>query len=328
MPNFDQIISKDEQTKWLNNLDYSPLGIVDSASDDNNLEHIEDVEKLRNLPNYDAVMTLLRLYFKIAIPFPGVTMSDYWMCSCFSEPNLIVRINIRDQVVLSIWDEDTLNIYWTLNESVEGILSDFIMKSGMKSPTPWGKGRLGIEGVGNSDAISLMGNKEFQSIVRQCNLSLMQSGKVNWKKDHNFHLAFAILDFFDNQIHTNYDLDQRLFDEDEQLYSEGQLVQRSITERSRNQKLINDAKENFKQKHGHLHCEVCNFNFIEFYGKTDSDNLIEAHHTIPLSQYDDLNLTAIDNIRMVCPNCHRMLHSNKPLPYTIEELKAIVRLQK
>src|SRR6266496_5725304 len=116
MSDFDQIIPSHEQSKWLKNLDYSPLGTLDSFSDDNNLDHIKDLEKLRNLPNYDTVMTFLRLYIKVAMPFPVATMPDYWMCTCFSEPNLIVRINVRDQVVLSIWDEDTLNIYWTLNE--------------------------------------------------------------------------------------------------------------------------------------------------------------------------------------------------------------------
>jgi putative restriction endonuclease len=38
---------------------------------------------------------------------------------------------------------------------------------------------------------------------------------------------------------------------------------------------------------------------------------IECHHSIPISQMDDNQKTKIQDIIMVCSNCHRMLHRKK-----------------
>lgn len=78
-------------------------------------------------------------------------------------------------------------------------------------------------------------------------------------------------------------------------------------------------------KHYGLNCSVCGFNFEKIYGKTGA-NFIHVHHLKPLSEIgNDYELNPLTDLRPVCPNCHTMLHKGKPVPYSIEELKMIMK---
>ncbi len=107
--------------------------------------------------------------------------------------------------------------------------------------------------------------------------------------------------------------------EDEQAYSEGRTVTRTIKQRQRSRSLVKDAKEQYKDKHGQLFCEVCGFDFGKFYGI----EYIEAHHKRAIADYDEDDETVVDDLAMLCANCHRMIHSQTP-PLTIDELKKII----
>lgn len=106
------------------------------------------------------------------------------------------------------------------------------------------------------------------------------------------------------------------------LYDEGNLSERKHRVRERNSQLIKDAKDRFKKKHGHLFCEVCNFNFSDKYGVL-GDGFIEAHHTVPVSKMKPGYKTHIDEIAMVCSNCHRMIHTQSEM-LSIEAISKIV----
>lgn len=56
-----------------------------------------------------------------------------------------------------------------------------------------------------------------------------------------------------------------------------------------------------------LACEVCGFDFYERYGQR-GEGYIEAHHKIPLSQVEGERETRVEDLALVCANCHRMLH--------------------
>lgn len=86
----------------------------------------------------------------------------------------------------------------------------------------------------------------------------------------------------------------------------------------RNPKLIQLAKDAYKKKHAKLTCQVCSFDFEEKYGAIGID-YIEGHHTKPVSEMTIGEETKIEDIAMVCANCHRMLHRRRPW-LTIEEL--------
>lgn len=54
-------------------------------------------------------------------------------------------------------------------------------------------------------------------------------------------------------------------------------------------------------------CQVCDFDFEEFYGPLRKP-FAEAHHILPLASLIGPVKNSIDLLRTVCANCHRMLH--------------------
>jgi len=82
--------------------------------------------------------------------------------------------------------------------------------------------------------------------------------------------------------------------------------------REKNAKLLKRKKYQIKKKKGFLSCEVCNFNFSDFYGPRGED-FIECHHVIPLSKLEPATKTTLNDLALVCSNCHRMLHRSKDL---------------
>lgn len=94
-------------------------------------------------------------------------------------------------------------------------------------------------------------------------------------------------------------------------FPEGKIYERMHKFRERNSKVAQLAKQHFKDKHGRIFCQVCEFDFEKEYGEIGED-FIEAHHTIPVSEMKSGHKTKIDDLAMLCPNCHRMAHKKRP----------------
>lgn len=112
----------------------------------------------------------------------------------------------------------------------------------------------------------------------------------------------------------NYEVSEDNMDitQDDSGFSEGRQLLKKHLCRERNHSLIRKAKEKFKQEHeGKVYCEVCGFDFYLNYGKLGED-FIEAHHTKAVSEMQENEKTRIEDIAMVCSNCHSMLHRRKP----------------
>lgn len=113
--------------------------------------------------------------------------------------------------------------------------------------------------------------------------------------------------------------------EDECLdeYDEGNKEIKEHIVRERNKVLIENAKKLFKIRNNNkLYCEICGFDFFERYGKRGKD-FIECHHIKPISQMDEKEKTNINDLIMVCSNCHSMIHRKKPW-LSKEELKLLL----
>ncbi len=106
-------------------------------------------------------------------------------------------------------------------------------------------------------------------------------------------------------------------------FSEGKIMLKKHLQRERNVKLIDLSKKKFIEKHGRLYCEVCGFDFEKTYGKL-GEKYIEAHHIKPVSQMAENEKTNIDDIVMVCSNCHSMIHRKKPW-LTIGNIRKILK---
>jgi putative restriction endonuclease len=116
---------------------------------------------------------------------------------------------------------------------------------------------------------------------------------------------------------TNVDLT-----EDDISFPEGKKMLRQHVLRERNPKLVLRAKELFLSKHHFLFCEVCNFNFEAIYGELGK-GFIEAHHIKPISELTEGEKTSVNDLIMVCSNCHKMLHRKRPW-ITQEQLQKLL----
>jgi len=99
--------------------------------------------------------------------------------------------------------------------------------------------------------------------------------------------------------------------EDDYSSPEGAIRLRLHRSRERSRALVDRAKALFVESHGRLHCEICSFDFERTYGSIGA-SFIEAHHAKPLSAMAEGEETSVTDLRMVCSNCHRMLHRGKP----------------
>lgn len=100
---------------------------------------------------------------------------------------------------------------------------------------------------------------------------------------------------------------------------EGAIRLRLHRSRERSRALVDRAKAMFVQSNGRLYCEICGFDFERTYGPIGA-HFIEAHHAKPLSAMAEGEETSVTDLRMVCSNCHRMLHRGDP-SQVFEQLK-------
>lgn len=111
------------------------------------------------------------------------------------------------------------------------------------------------------------------------------------------------------------------FDEPEVVQApEGLLLTREHRYRERDQSLVRACKARALQKHGRLVCEACGFSFAERYGP-EAAGIIECHHRQPLHTLPEHHLTHIDDLALLCANCHRVIHATRDW-ISVDELRA------
>lgn len=126
-------------------------------------------------------------------------------------------------------------------------------------------------------------------------------------------------------IRTNYKhlnpKDTQTIDPTEE-FLEGRVLTKIHTQKERNSKATKKKKALVLTQTGHLVCEVCGFDFFKVYGKL-GQGFAECHHKKPIAELDAETSTRLDDLAIVCANCHRMLHKSKPM-LTIDELQQII----
>lgn len=115
---------------------------------------------------------------------------------------------------------------------------------------------------------------------------------------------------------------EEVFDPDEE-FPEGRILTRLHSLRERNPAAVKRKKASVLAQTGRLECEVCGFDFHEVYGPL-GEGFAECHHTVPVSQLTAEHKTKLRDLVIVCANCHRMLHRNRPL-LSVSELREYIR---
>jgi hypothetical protein len=124
--------------------------------------------------------------------------------------------------------------------------------------------------------------------------------------------------FFSHTLVDNA-LNRHLLDNDELARDfasrEGKELYRLHRIRERDSRLTAEKKKQASAM-GELICSVCSFSFQAVYG----ESYIECHHTVPVSQGE--RITRLEDLALVCSNCHRMLHRRIDGAYlSVDELK-------
>ncbi|WP_187317135.1 HNH endonuclease [Hymenobacter puniceus] len=106
-----------------------------------------------------------------------------------------------------------------------------------------------------------------------------------------------------------------------QEFQEGKRRLRESYFFTRNPRLASEAK-----RLRNYICEVCSFDFRRHYGELGS-GYAECHHKNPLSErpeelWTEGVMTSVEDVAVLCANCHRMIHSKRPA-LSIEKLKQI-----
>ncbi|MDR3726610.1 MAG: HNH endonuclease [Terracidiphilus sp.] len=72
-----------------------------------------------------------------------------------------------------------------------------------------------------------------------------------------------------------------------------------------------------------LNCEICRFSFEETYGGP-AGAYCEVHHLVPISTLEEATKVNLEDLAILCANCHRVVHLVNP-PYTLQEVRVLLR---
>jgi 5-methylcytosine-specific restriction enzyme A len=90
---------------------------------------------------------------------------------------------------------------------------------------------------------------------------------------------------------------------------EGRLISAMHRRYERDPAIIR-AKKRCSSVLGRLACEACGFDFEAHYGERGA-GFIECHHTQPVHTLKLGEKTRIEDLRLLCSNCHRMVHAKR-----------------
>ncbi len=106
----------------------------------------------------------------------------------------------------------------------------------------------------------------------------------------------------------------------QETFLEGAIeIYREKKRQKRNAELRAKAIELYK-----LNCYVCGCNFEDKYGDYGA-GYIEIHHLKLLADSKGERESTVNDVRVVCSNCHSVLHHQGRTPMDVDELKAFVQ---
>jgi 5-methylcytosine-specific restriction protein A len=136
------------------------------------------------------------------------------------------------------------------------------------------------------------------------------------------HIANGIRQISDNPVLSN---EVAKIEDDEtsetDSVKEGQVLYKWHKVRERDRKIIDAKKKEVLKVKGELKCEACDFDFEKTYGEMGK-GYIECHHLIPLSNFHVNKETKLDDLALLCSNCHRMIHKDLNIK-TIREFQSV-----
>lgn len=104
---------------------------------------------------------------------------------------------------------------------------------------------------------------------------------------------------------------------------EGRVLTVLHLTRERSRALVERKKAWALRRYGRLACEGCEFDFSAHYGDR-GQGFLECHHTRPVHTMVEGDRTKLEDLALLCANCHRMVHAKRPW-LTVGELQNLVQ---
>lgn len=158
-----------------------------------------------------------------------------------------------------------------------------------------------------ADAVLLPIEKRKFLIPRAVKGGIGQSNVWYADKEESRELVQRVFDFINNgntQSLPDLDLGESALEGNPRLVAHLQ--------RERSSAIIKAKKKSVKNLTGKLCCEACGFDFKEKYGEY-GDDFCEVHHLLPLSKSDGVVKTRLEDLAIICSNCHRIIHRTIPM---------------
>lgn len=76
-------------------------------------------------------------------------------------------------------------------------------------------------------------------------------------------------------------------------------------------------KQDFKAVNGRLICFRCTKDYIAEYGAELADACFDVHHIQMLSEREEAAITSVDDLQLLCSNCHRVTHREMKAKLTL-----------
>ena len=141
---------------------------------------------------------------------------------------------------------------------------------------------------------------QYEVLVNKLKKQLVDQGKE--LSDKTIHGTGGI--YVLNEEYLSIDFPDQITDEN---YPEGAAKTVQVNAYERNLKARQACI-----KHWGYKCYVCSFDFEKRYGELGKE-FIHVHHIRELSSIGkEYNVDPINDLRPLCPNCHAMVHKEKP----------------
>lgn len=159
--------------------------------------------------------------------------------------------------------------------------------------------------------INYANEKNWRASVRAAIERCSKDSQI-FQQKHLFYSVEGIGKGHWGLVNPNLDSEHMDYTQNDESFTEGKKVLKKHLLRERNHFVKINAIKKFKDLHGgNLYCQICGFNFYSVYGEVGKD-FIEAHHSKPVSEMRENEKTNINDIVLLCSNCHSMIHRKRP----------------
>jgi 5-methylcytosine-specific restriction protein A len=223
---------------------------------------------------------------------------------------------VRDELILAL---DLYRRLGALDDSHPDVIELSNLLNGLPIHTDW---RYNVD-FRNANGVSMkLGN--FQALdPSYSGVGLKRGSREGEQIWDEFHDQPELLRKLAEAIRLGSVSDEaETFEDGEDEAQEGRILTRIHRSRERNQNLVAKRKAQRRTEcNGSLTCEACGFDFVVKYGDR-GDGFAECHHKIPLAESGSTK-TRLDDLAILCANCHRMIHVRKPM-LSVAELRSLI----